>query len=184
MGFIVWQILDIVNFMCFILCVICYYFGGKCHTIRQLGPWFNINMPSCQYRKSHCWDKTIVRPSYFHNGISYTGKMTSLYWIRALTTLYCVGYGVNYINIMAYLLTFVGRYVGVFCQNFDYLQHFWMISECHECWCIFLSTLFSTLRARDSYTKWCYDSGPLFNRNRDSLYKHETFFSLQTVFGL
>ena len=41
-------------------------------------------MTSCQYRKSHCGDKTIWRPSYLHNGISYTGKMTSLYWIRAL----------------------------------------------------------------------------------------------------
>ena len=25
----------------------------------------------------------IVRPSYLHNGISYTDKMTSLYWIQA-----------------------------------------------------------------------------------------------------
>ena len=41
-------------------------------------------MSSYQYRKSHCGDKTIVRSSYLHNGISYTGKMTSLYWIRAL----------------------------------------------------------------------------------------------------
>ena len=47
------------------------------------GPWFNIKMTSYQYRKSHCGDKTILRPSYLHNGISYTGKMTSLYWIRA-----------------------------------------------------------------------------------------------------
>ena len=38
-------------------------------------------MPSYQYRKSHCGDKTILRPSYLHNGISYTGKMASLYWI-------------------------------------------------------------------------------------------------------
>ena len=45
--------------------------------------WFNIKMTSYQYRKSHCGDKTILRPSYLHNGISYTGKMTSLYWIRA-----------------------------------------------------------------------------------------------------
>ena len=37
-----------------------------------------------QYRKFHCRDKKIVRSSYLHNGISYTGKMTSLYWIRAL----------------------------------------------------------------------------------------------------
>ena len=43
------------------------------------GPWFNIKMTSYQYRKSHCGDKTILRPSYLHNGISYTGKMTSLY---------------------------------------------------------------------------------------------------------
>ena len=41
-------------------------------------------MSSYQYRKSHCGDKTILRPSYLHNGISYTGKMTSLYWIRVL----------------------------------------------------------------------------------------------------
>ena len=47
------------------------------------GPRFNIKMTSYQYRKSHCGDKTIRRPSYLHNGISYTGKMTSLYWIRS-----------------------------------------------------------------------------------------------------
>ena len=47
------------------------------------GGWFNIKKPSYQYRKSHCGDKTVVRSSYLHNRISYTGKMTSLYWIRA-----------------------------------------------------------------------------------------------------
>ena len=41
-------------------------------------------MSSYQYRKSHCGDKTVVRSSYLHNGISYTGKMSSLYWIGAL----------------------------------------------------------------------------------------------------
>ena len=30
------------------------------------------------------WDQTGIRPSYLHNLISSTGKMTSLYWIRAL----------------------------------------------------------------------------------------------------
>ena len=39
------------------------------------GPWFNIQMSSYQCRKSHCGDKTILRPSYLHNGISYTGKL-------------------------------------------------------------------------------------------------------------
>ena len=47
------------------------------------GPRFNIKMLSYQYRKSHCGDKTVVRSSYLHNGISFTGKMSSLYWIRA-----------------------------------------------------------------------------------------------------
>ena len=42
--------------------------------------WINIKMPSYQYRKSHCGDKTILRPSHIlHNGISYTGKTSSLY---------------------------------------------------------------------------------------------------------
>ena len=48
---------------------------------QQHGPWFNIKMTSYQYRKSHYGDKTILRPSYLHNGISYTGKMTSFYSI-------------------------------------------------------------------------------------------------------
>ena len=51
------------------------------------GGWINIKMSSYQYRKSHCGDKTILRPSYLHNGISYTGKTTSLYWIGAQFTI-------------------------------------------------------------------------------------------------
>ena len=43
-------------------------------------------MSSYQYRKSHCGDKTILRPSYLHNGISYTVKTTSSHWTRALMT--------------------------------------------------------------------------------------------------
>ena len=48
---------------------------------QRAGPWFNIKTTSYQYRKSHCGDKTVVRSSYLHNGISYTGKISSLYWI-------------------------------------------------------------------------------------------------------
>ena len=47
------------------------------------GGRIDIKMSSYLYRKSHCGDKTILRPSYLHNGISYTGKMISLYCIRA-----------------------------------------------------------------------------------------------------
>ena len=56
-------------------CIILYFFN--------LGPVSIKKMSSYQYRKSHCWDKAILRPSYLHNGISYTGKTTSFYWIRA-----------------------------------------------------------------------------------------------------
>ena len=40
------------------------------------GGWFNIKMPSYQYRKSHCDEKTVARSSFLHNGISYTDKVT------------------------------------------------------------------------------------------------------------
>ena len=50
----------------------------------RTGPWFNIKMSSYQYMKSHCGDKTVIRSSYLHNGISYTGKMASSYWTNPL----------------------------------------------------------------------------------------------------
>ena len=37
------------------------------------------------YRKSNCGDKTATRSSHLHNGKTYTGETTSLYWIRALS---------------------------------------------------------------------------------------------------
>ena len=56
--------------------------------LRHSGPRFNIKITSYQYRKSHCGDKTILRSSYLHNGVSYTGKMTSLYWIGTLAPIW------------------------------------------------------------------------------------------------
>ena len=47
--------------------------------------WFNITISFYQYRKSHCGDKTIFGPSQ-HKWISYTGKITSWYWIRTCST--------------------------------------------------------------------------------------------------
>ena len=44
-------------------------------TNKPAGPWFNIKMSSYQYRKYHCGDKTVVRSSYLHNGISYSTKV-------------------------------------------------------------------------------------------------------------
>ena len=55
---------------------------GQSNAMQTPGPWFNIKMTSYQDRKSYCGENTVVRSSYLHNGISYTGKMSSLYWIR------------------------------------------------------------------------------------------------------
>ena len=53
--------------------------------IADIMPTKNLNIKmSYQYRNCHYGDKMILRPSYLHNSISFTGKMTSLYWIRAL----------------------------------------------------------------------------------------------------
>ena len=41
---------------------------------------FNIKKSSYQNRKFHCGDKTVIRSSYLHNGISYTGKIYHLYF--------------------------------------------------------------------------------------------------------
>ena len=43
------------------------------------GPWFSIKMSSYQYRKSHCGDKTILRPSYLLYGISYILERCNLF---------------------------------------------------------------------------------------------------------
>ena len=56
--------------------------------VLQPGPRFNTKMSSYQYRKSHCGDKTVVRSSYLHSGISYTGKMTS--YIESGPRPYCI----------------------------------------------------------------------------------------------
>ena len=45
-----------------------------------------MKMSSYQYRKSHCGDKTVVTSSYLHNVISYTGKITYLYWFGPLVS--------------------------------------------------------------------------------------------------
>ena len=66
---------------CHVWQTVIYFFAHD--SFNRTRGWFNIKMPSYQYRKSHCGDKTILRPSYLHSGISYTGKMVSLYWIRA-----------------------------------------------------------------------------------------------------
>ena len=63
-------------------------YSWKNNFILGLKTWalFSIKMSPYQYMKSHCGGKTILRPSHLHNGISYTGKMASSYWIGALAT--------------------------------------------------------------------------------------------------
>ena len=53
-------------------------------------------------KEYHCGDKTILRPSYIHNRISYTGRTSRLYWARALvslgTTLNAIGNGMGNVD--------------------------------------------------------------------------------------
>ena len=86
------------------------------------GPWFNIKMFSYQYRKSHCGDKTVVRSSYLHNGISYTGKITSLYWIRALVCQFANGLTPLPLDKMATILQ------TIFSDAFSWMKNvvFWL----------------------------------------------------------
>ena len=52
----------------------------------MITPWGLIKMTPYQYRNSQCGDKMILS-SYLQNCISYTDKMTSLYWISPTTIL-------------------------------------------------------------------------------------------------
>ena len=61
-------------------------FKKYCISASSFGGWLNIKMPSFQYRKSHCSDNAVLLSSYPYNGIPYTGKTASLYWIRALVS--------------------------------------------------------------------------------------------------
>ena len=94
------------------------------------GPLFNIKTSSYQYRKSHCGDKTVVRSSYLHNGISYTGKMSSLYWIRALTVVtqaYEKWYLTNWIFVL-----FMAIFMVCSVTNFHFIWTTVVIFSCDQ----------------------------------------------------
>ena len=90
------------------------------------GPWFNIKMTSYRHRKSHCGDKTILRLSYLHNGISYTGKTTSLYWIRAQVFNICRISGSFYRRFMSSYLKAVANHVDI---HADIEMRIWYIYD-------------------------------------------------------
>ena len=80
------------------------------------GPWFNIEMSSYQYRKSHCGDKTVVRSSYLHNGICYTVKMTSLHWNNPLDAIHLSG------HLALSFFKNLGQHCCIFQQTFFHRQ--------------------------------------------------------------
>ena len=83
-----------------------------------------IKMLPYQYTTWHCGNQTIVRRSYFYNGIFYTGKMVSLYWNQP-----CIAYGRTWkwqnldvitlrhiISIFHYVYMIVKKVIFVFAQ--------------------------------------------------------------------
>ena len=106
-------------------------------------PWFNIKMSSYQYRKSHCGDKTVVRSSYLHNGISYTGKLSSLYWIgpqnilERLGQYWWVGVGVfsNVVATFNHVGGFFNLFMATTCLNNPIFSN---LGLCAACWAHFM----------------------------------------------
>ena len=97
--------------------------SSRIHLLRHClltpaGFWFNIKMSSYQYRESNCGDKTILGPSYLHNGISYTGKMTSLYWFSPLTLISYYNSFMIWRKMYHCLLTYLKQYFLNFVKIF------------------------------------------------------------------
>ena len=110
-------------------------------------------MSSYQYRKSHCGDKTVVRSSYLHNGISYTGKMSSLYWIRALVAITAITVTVHYRSCQV-----TGNLWKARSQNAS-LPHRWIYNANHKQWIIqtpkqYFSLLRTIRHIIDGWTQW------------------------------
>ena len=78
---------------------ICEEFDARSAALIQL------KMTSYQCRKSHCGDKTIWWTSHLHSGISYTVKMTSLYWDGALAS---VAWKSNHISTVSHYNDIMG----------------------------------------------------------------------------
>ena len=108
------------------------------------GPQFNVKMSSYQYRKSHCGDKMVVRSSYLHNGISYTGKTTSLYWFSPQNADFsfssCACHVVRYHPIhclQSFKVLPALMSLGSQCENFMWYQstvclHSWLSSDTYR----------------------------------------------------
>ena len=106
------------------------------HCAIRTGPWFNIKTSSYQFRKSHCGDKAVVGSSYLHNGISYTGKMSSLYWIGAQVS--CkVTISSNIHQCLLRYLKHPGKHEpskGALQPRYDwkYTYNRWILAWCHH----------------------------------------------------
>ena len=132
-------------------------------TTKQLpGPWLNIKLSSYQYRKSHCGDKAVVRSSYLHNGISYTGKMSSLYWISPQVT--------NHQILSNTVCLMVVNAIGKLCHEYDscdtisQLSCWWLgahMAPCHltlhsTWWCKSVGANKSQLSCNDICQIWTW----------------------------
>ena len=100
-----------------------------------LGSRFN-QMSSYQYMKSHCGDKTVVRSSYIHNGISYTGKTPSLYWIRAQVVsfywLFTIFFGCSRISYLHNGITFNGKTASLYWIRAQVVSFYWLFTNCYS----------------------------------------------------
>ena len=102
--------------------------------INQPGLQFNIKISSYQYRKSHFGDETVGRSYYLYNGISYTGKMASLYWISPLWTICSMNQNLCALQCNTYAQHCDGMSSAAPLQNDMFLVYFQITTNVTPCW--------------------------------------------------
>ena len=96
-----------------------WYHGWRCP-----GPWFNINMASYLFKIFHCGNKMVVRSSYLHSEISYTGNKSPLYWTVPLVLVVTRSSPVKVFIREWLLLVFLQEY---FLNWYSFCEWYWKI---------------------------------------------------------
>ena len=135
-----WPLTDAAMFQCvygYLQSVFFFLVLFHCCILLEIKLTTTTTITSYQYRKSHYGDKMILRPSYLHNGISYSGKVTSLYWITAqkssvytdLALEFIMDWGHIYVNVFHTLFIEAINYDMVICKS-GCMDMFTSISVC------------------------------------------------------
>ena len=90
-------------------------------------------MPSYQYGKSHFGDKIILRPSYLHNGISYTGK-TASWFILNQSPWHFVSLTLVMLNLFLKTQNYFVRFLSFSNTETEQEEKIILHNQYHVCW--------------------------------------------------